>query len=122
MESEADGEGAMRAADEGAGAAAVAVGAACGGQGDPGDPVDPGDPGDSGNPGVAGEAGGAAGGLVQIQWAAHAAGPRRDAGPGAGDAGPQALQWYPFAGAPVGRASRGWAGGGLWGGAAGGGA
>ncbi|XP_015107791.1 EKC/KEOPS complex subunit LAGE3-like [Vicugna pacos] len=112
MGSDADGGGAVRAADAGAGAAVVAVEAAGGGQGapggpgdlgGPGEPIHPGDPGDPGDldgpgapggPGVAGEADGAAGGIPQIERAPQAAGPGGDAAPTAGGPGNQLLQFF----------------------------
>ncbi|XP_055419805.1 EKC/KEOPS complex subunit LAGE3-like [Bubalus kerabau] len=105
MESEAHGEGAMRVANEDAGAVASAAGTACGGQGvlggaagrdGPGDPAGPGDtvsrgiPGDSGDladprdPSPAGESGGTASAIPQIPWAPHAPGSGGDPAPGAG--------------------------------------
>ncbi|CAI9151023.1 unnamed protein product [Rangifer tarandus platyrhynchus] len=121
MESEAHGGGAMRAADEDAGAEASAAGTARGSQGvpggaagrhGPGDPAGPGDavsrgvPAGSGDmadprePSAAGESGGAAAAIPQIPGAPHALGPGGDATPGAGVLINRALQFslaLPFA-------------------------
>nr|CAI9689548.1 unnamed protein product [Rangifer tarandus platyrhynchus] len=105
MESEAHGGGAMRAADEDAGAEASAAGTARGSQGvpggaagrhGPGDPAGPGDavsrgvPAGSGDmadprePSAAGESGGAAAAIPQIPGAPHVPGPGGAAAPRAG--------------------------------------
>ncbi|XP_043315872.1 cancer/testis antigen 1-like isoform X2 [Cervus canadensis] len=105
MESKAHGGGAMRAADEDAGAVASATGTAHGGQGvpggaggrhGPGDPAGPGDavsrgvPAGSGDmadprdPSTAGESGGAAAAIPQIPGAPHRPGLGGDTAPGAG--------------------------------------
>ncbi|KAB0339430.1 hypothetical protein FD754_023910 [Muntiacus muntjak] len=105
MEPEAHGGGAVRAADEDAGAVASAAGTAHGAQGvpggaggrdGPGDPAGPGDsvsrgvPAGSGDmadprePSTAGESGGAAAAIPQIPGAPHAPGPGGDTAPGAG--------------------------------------
>ncbi|XP_044792851.2 cancer/testis antigen 1 [Bubalus bubalis] len=105
MESEAHGGGAMRAADEDAGAVASAAGTAHGGQGVPGGaagpngpgmPAGPGDavsrevPAGSGDmadprgPSAAAESGGAAAAIPQIPGAPNAPGPGGDTAPGAG--------------------------------------
>ncbi|XP_043752420.1 EKC/KEOPS complex subunit LAGE3-like [Cervus elaphus] len=105
MESKAHGGGAMRAANEDAGAVASAAGTAHGGQGvpggaggrhGPGDPAGPGDavsrgvpagPGDMADPrdpSTAGESGGAARAIPQIPGAPHRPGLGGDPAPGAG--------------------------------------
>ncbi|XP_043314732.1 EKC/KEOPS complex subunit LAGE3-like isoform X1 [Cervus canadensis] len=100
MESEAHGGGAMRAADEDAGAVASAAGTAHGPQGVPGGagghdgsghpagrrevPAGSSDMADSRDPSTAGESGGAAAAIPQIPGARHVPGPGGDAAPGAG--------------------------------------
>ncbi|KAB0353592.1 hypothetical protein FD755_023710 [Muntiacus reevesi] len=105
MESEAHGGGAMRAADEDAGAVASAMGTAhgaqsvpdgAGGRDGPGDPAGPGDTvsrgvpasssdmADPREPSTAGESGGAVAAIPQIPGALHVPGPGGDAAPGAG--------------------------------------
>ena len=132
MQSEAHGEGAMRVANEDAGAVASASGTACGGQGvpggaagrdgpgnraGPGDTVSRGIPGDSGDladprdPSTAGESGGTASAIPQIPWAPHAPGSGGDPAPGAGVLSNRVFQLYPIPGAPVGQAA---AGVGVW--------
>ena len=128
MESEAHGEGAMRVANEDAGAVVSAMGTPRGGQGvpggaaghdGPGDSAGPGDtvsrgiPGDSGDladprdPSTAGESGGTASAIPQIPWAPHAPGSGGDTAPRAGVLSNRVFQLYPIPGAPVGRVAEG---------------